>query len=56
MIYDVFKKANFDFFNVDPGLFSPAAVVLSSLRTGKSVSAGKINTAVLQKSLNIMKL
>ena len=54
--YDVFKKANFDFFNVDPGLFSPAAVVLSSLRTGKSVSAGKINTAVLQKSLNVKRL
>jgi methenyltetrahydromethanopterin cyclohydrolase len=54
--YDVFKKANFDFFNVDPGLFSPAAVVLSSLRTDKSVSAGKVNTAVLLKSLNMQKL
>ena len=49
--YDVFERYDGDFYKIDPLLFSPAQVTLSSLRTGRSFEAGRPNAAVLRQSL-----
>lgn len=45
-----FKKYDFDFYKVDPMLFSPAKVVIHSLISGKTFSAGKLNHDCLAQS------
>ena len=47
---EVFKSVNYDFYKLDPLLFSPARVTVSSLRTGHSFQAGEINLTALNKS------
>ena len=47
---EVFKNADFDFYKLDPMLFSPARVTVSSLRTGRSFQAGDINLHALNDS------
>ena len=47
---EVFKSVNYDFYKLDPMLFSPARVTVSSLKTGHSFQAGEINLPALNKS------
>lgn len=47
---DVFQDYQCDFYKVDPMLFSPAVVVIHNLRTGRSCSAGQINSEILFQS------
>jgi methenyltetrahydromethanopterin cyclohydrolase len=47
---EVFRKFGFDFFKIDPLLFSPAQVVVSSLDSGHSFHAGRINAELLAAS------
>lgn len=47
---EVFKNANFDFYKLDPMLFSPARVTVSSLKTGRSFQAGDINLQAMNDS------
>lgn len=47
---EVFKSVNFDFYKLDPMLFSPARVTVSSLKTGHSFQAGEMNLPALNKS------
>ena len=47
---EVFKEADFDFYKLDPMLFSPGRVIVSSLRTGRSFQAGEINLPALNES------
>jgi len=47
---EVFKEYNCNFFEIDPLLFSPAAVTVSSLETGHSFRAGAIDAEVLEQS------
>jgi methenyltetrahydromethanopterin cyclohydrolase len=49
--YDVFKRYDGDFYKIDPMLFSPAVVWLTSLASGRTFRAGKLNPEVLQASL-----
>jgi methenyltetrahydromethanopterin cyclohydrolase len=49
--YDLFKRYGGDFYKVDPHLFSPALVSLTSLRSGHSFEAGRLNADVLRRSL-----
>ncbi|TFG08095.1 methenyltetrahydromethanopterin cyclohydrolase, partial [Candidatus Thorarchaeota archaeon] len=49
--YDLFKGFNFDFYKVDPLLFSPAELTLNDIEKGEVHKAGKINPEVLRKSL-----
>ena len=49
--YDLFKRYDGDFYKVDPHLFSPARVALTSLRSGRTFEAGRLNAAVLRQSL-----
>lgn len=48
----VFKSVNYDFYQIDPMLFSPARVTVSSLKTGNSFQAGRIDTELLDLSFS----
>lgn len=47
---EVFKAVEYDFYKVDPMLFSPAAVTVTALESGKSFTGGKLNPELLDKS------
>jgi methenyltetrahydromethanopterin cyclohydrolase len=47
---EIFKAAGYDFYKIDPLLFSPAEVWLTSARSGKTHRAGSLNPAVLAAS------
>jgi methenyltetrahydromethanopterin cyclohydrolase len=46
----VLKNANFDFYAIDPLLFSPAQIRLTSAGSGRSFEAGRVNLEVLEHS------
>lgn len=47
---EIFKDVEYDFYKIDPMLFSPARVMVSSLKTGNSYQAGKIDLDLLDRS------
>ncbi|HEU5260373.1 MAG TPA: methenyltetrahydromethanopterin cyclohydrolase [Gemmatimonadales bacterium] len=49
--YDTFKRYDGDFYKIDPLLFSPAEVWLTSVQSGKTYHAGRLNPEVLRASL-----
>jgi methenyltetrahydromethanopterin cyclohydrolase len=49
--YELFKRYEWDFYKVDPHLFSPAVVSLTSVRSGRTFEAGRLNPAILRQSL-----
>jgi methenyltetrahydromethanopterin cyclohydrolase len=49
--YDIFKRYGNDFYKIDPMLFSPAEVWLTSATSGKTFHAGQVNPDVLRASL-----
>jgi methenyltetrahydromethanopterin cyclohydrolase len=49
--YDIFKRYDGDFYKIDPLLFSPAEVWLTSVASGKTHHAGRVNPDVLRASL-----
>jgi methenyltetrahydromethanopterin cyclohydrolase len=51
--YKLFKSFDFDFYKVDPLLFSPAEVTIKDINTGDSYKAGEINLDVLKLSLEL---
>jgi len=48
--YDIFKRYNNDFYKIDPMLFSPAEVWLTSAASGRTFHAGRLNPDVLRAS------
>jgi methenyltetrahydromethanopterin cyclohydrolase len=46
----VLKDANFDFYAIDPLLFSPAQIRLTSVGSGRSFEAGRVDLDVLERS------
>ncbi|MEO7985523.1 MAG: methenyltetrahydromethanopterin cyclohydrolase [Gemmatimonadales bacterium] len=48
--YDIFQRYEGDFYKIDPLLFSPAEVWLTSAETGRTFHAGALNPAVLTAS------
>ena len=48
---DIFKRYDNDFYKIDPALFSPAEVWLSSARSGRTFHAGRLDPDVLRASL-----
>jgi methenyltetrahydromethanopterin cyclohydrolase len=46
----VLEQANWDFYEIDPLLFSPAQVRLTSVGSGRSFEAGRVNVEVLERS------
>jgi methenyltetrahydromethanopterin cyclohydrolase len=49
--YEIFKRYDNDFYKIDPLLFSPAEVWLTSVQSGKTYHAGHVNPEVLRASL-----
>lgn len=49
--YEIFKRYNGDFYKIDPHLFSPAEVWLSSATSGRTFHGGMLNSEVLRRSL-----
>ena len=49
--YDIFKRYDNDFYKIDPMLFSPAEVWLTSVQSGTTYHAGHLNPEVLRASL-----
>ncbi len=49
--YDIFKRYDGDFYKIDPLLFSPAEVWLTSVSSGRTFRGGKLNPEVLAASL-----
>jgi methenyltetrahydromethanopterin cyclohydrolase len=46
----VLKDADFDFYAIDPLLFSPAQIRLTSVGSGRSFEAGRVDLEVLERS------
>jgi len=51
---EIFKEANYDFYQIDTSLFSPAEVIINELSTGAVYHVGKVNTDVTLKSFGLM--
>ena len=49
--YDIFQRYEGDFYKIDPLLFSPAEVWLTSAESGRTFHAGRLNPEVLDASL-----
>jgi methenyltetrahydromethanopterin cyclohydrolase len=49
--YEIFKRYDNDFYKIDPLLFSPAEVWLTSATSGRTFHAGAVNADVLRRSL-----
>jgi methenyltetrahydromethanopterin cyclohydrolase len=50
--YDIFQRYEGDFYKIDPLLFSPAEVWLTSTETGRTFHAGHLNPEILEASLH----
>ncbi len=48
----IFKHYDYDFYKVDPLLFSPAVVTFHNLRSGRSWTAGQLEPSILQASFS----
>jgi len=48
--YEIFKRYDNDFYKIDPLLFSPAEVWLTSVSSGRTFHAGSLNPGVLRAS------
>lgn len=49
--YELFKRYNGDFYQIDRMLFSPAQVEINNLKSGRTFRAGRLNLPLLQASL-----
>lgn len=47
---DVFKACDYDFFKIDPMLFSPASVIVTALDSGKTFRGGRLDLDLLNTS------
>jgi methenyltetrahydromethanopterin cyclohydrolase len=52
---DIFKEANYDFYQIDTSLFSPAEVIINELSSGTVYHVGAVNTDVTLKSFGFIK-
>jgi methenyltetrahydromethanopterin cyclohydrolase len=54
--FEIFKAAEYDFYKVDPGMFSVAELTINDLQTGRTYHSGEINSDILKKSINYSKI
>ncbi len=50
---EIFKSYEYDFFKIDPMLFSPAKVIITNASTGKSFTAGELNKDLMTQSFGL---
>ncbi len=51
---DIFKEANYDFYQIDTSLFSPAEVVINEISEGAVYHVGAVNSEVTLKSFGLL--
>jgi methenyltetrahydromethanopterin cyclohydrolase len=49
---DIFKSVEYDFYKIDPMLFSPARVAVTSLKTGETFHSGRLDLDLLDRSFS----
>ena len=49
--YDLFKRYDYDFYKIDPMLFSPAEISVNDTVSGKTFSAGSVDAGLLKQGL-----
>jgi methenyltetrahydromethanopterin cyclohydrolase len=49
---EVLRRAEFNFYKIDSGLFAPATMTIENIKSGRTFSAGKINIDVLMQTLD----
>ena len=52
MAQDLDKEYKYDFYQIDKLLFSPAKVIVTTLKTGKTFVSGEINTELVNQSFS----
>ncbi len=50
---ETFKAANYNFYDIDPGLFAPAKYTVTNTKTGRSITVGNVNNELLKKSYGL---
>jgi methenyltetrahydromethanopterin cyclohydrolase len=50
--YDILKRFEFDFYKIDPLLFSPAEISVTNVVSGNTFHAGRVNVDVLRQSFS----
>jgi methenyltetrahydromethanopterin cyclohydrolase len=50
---DIFKNYGYDFYKVDPGLFSPAEVAIHNVKTGRAWHFGELREDLVSKSFAV---
>ncbi|UCD00788.1 MAG: methenyltetrahydromethanopterin cyclohydrolase [Promethearchaeota archaeon] len=50
---ETFKTANYNFYDIDPGLFAPAIYTVTNTQTGKSKTVGAVNHELLKQSYGL---
>ena len=50
---EIFRAYEYDFFKIDPMLFSPAKVIITNTQTGNSFSTGELNAELLSQSFGL---
>ena len=50
---ETFKEANYNFYDIDPGLFAPAIYTVTNIKTGKSLTVGRVNHELLKQSYKL---
>jgi methenyltetrahydromethanopterin cyclohydrolase len=50
---EVFKAVKYDFFQIDPLLFSPARIQVTAIESGRSFAAGRMDPDLLAASFGI---
>ncbi len=48
--YEIYKEVNFDFTQIDPALFAPAAITLTCSKTGATFTCGEVNNEIIKRS------
>jgi len=47
----ILAEHNYEFYKIDPTLFSPASVIINNIKTGKTWRVGRVNAEILEESL-----
>jgi methenyltetrahydromethanopterin cyclohydrolase len=47
----ILAEHNYEFYKIDPTLFSPATVTINNIKTGKTWRVGRVNVEILEESL-----
>ncbi len=53
---NIFKEVNYNFYDIDPGLFAPAVFNIINIKTGNSITSGSLDLELLKSSYKLGEL